>query len=370
MRGNQTNNEYRTEVALILTSLNRPREDKAWNYLRPPPHIAPFISMKPLPSSSYPVIHECVVLDGHKGKMKSNSDDPPNSYYTSDLFIAHPTIHNAWKFVGRLDDRITLTNGEKVLPLAIEGRIVQEACVKDAVVFGVEREVPGLLLFRTDGENMTEPEFLARVWPAIEDANSRSEAFSQISREMIVVLPIGVECPTTDKGSIKRAQVYLDFADVIDDVYAKLQSSNGAELNLDTAEMEIWIMKTFHALGVVLSDETTDFFGAGVDSLKAIQMRGLIVKNLDMKGSAGSVSSMIVYDCGNAEKLAKRLVEIRDSLTDAEERSDGIADMKEMIEQFSVFTEKKLDYFDNKFQENVVVSKKMDEGTKLADSGF
>ncbi len=69
----------------------------------------------------------------------SNSDDPPNSYHTSDLFVAHATIPNAWKFIGRLDDRITLTTGEKVLPLEIEGCIMQESIVSEAVMFGVER---------------------------------------------------------------------------------------------------------------------------------------------------------------------------------------------------------------------------------------
>ena len=156
-----------TEVALILTSLNRPADDKAWNYLRPPPHVAPYILMRPVDGE----VCECIVLDGHKGKLKSNSDDPPNSWHTNDLFVAHPTIPNAWKFVGRLDDRVTLTNGEKVLPLPIEGRIQQDPLVKEAVVFGVDRPAPGLLLFRAKAaEGLSDEEFVERVWPAIEDA--------------------------------------------------------------------------------------------------------------------------------------------------------------------------------------------------------
>jgi acyl-CoA synthetase (AMP-forming)/AMP-acid ligase II len=131
-------------VGLLFSSLHRPREDKVWDYLRPLAYAVPFIHMKQIDGP----ICECIVLDGHKGKLISNSNDPPNSYYTKDLFIAHPTIPNAWKFVGRLDDRITLTNGEKVLPLPIEGRIQQDPLVKDAVVFGIDRPVPGLLLFR------------------------------------------------------------------------------------------------------------------------------------------------------------------------------------------------------------------------------
>ena len=329
---NLANEINSTEVALILTSLNRPRDDRAWNYLRPPPHVAPFIQMKPVDGA----ICECVVLDGHKGKMMSNSNDPPNSFHTKDLFIAHPTIPNAWKFVGRLDDRVTLTNGEKVLPLPIEGRIQQDAFVKEAVVFGVDRPVPGLLLFRAkSAEGLSDEEFLDNVWPAIEDANSRAEGFSQISREMIAVIPENIDCPTTDKSSIKRAQVYRDFASVIDDIYARLENSAGGSLKMTIPELENWIFESFAQLGIRLEDAKTDFFSAGVDSLKAIQMRGLIIKNLDLGGNVSKCTSMIVYDCGNTEKLANALFAIRTG--DGEKVEDEAAAMTDLIEQYSKF---------------------------------
>jgi len=158
---------------------------------------------------------ECVVLDGHRGKSISNSDEPPNSFHTSDLFIAHPSIPKAWKFIGRSDDRVTLLNGEKVLPLPIEGRIVQDSLIKEAVVFGVDRPVPGLLLFRADTEeaaNLSEEEFLDHVWPSIEDANKKTEAFSQIGRNMVVVVAHDKTFPETDKSTVKRGRVRLTIA--------------------------------------------------------------------------------------------------------------------------------------------------------------
>jgi acyl-CoA synthetase (AMP-forming)/AMP-acid ligase II len=153
-------------------------------------------------------ICECIVLDGHRAKELSNSNSPPNSFHTSDLFIAHPTIPNAWKFLGRSDDRVTLLNGEKVLPLPIEGVIVQHPLVKEVVVFGVDRPVPGLLLFRSlESGDMADEEVLEKVWPIIVEANTRAEAFSQITREMVVVLGEQVHIPSTDKSTFKRAQV-------------------------------------------------------------------------------------------------------------------------------------------------------------------
>ena len=164
--------------------------------------------MKPVSEGS--AVCECIVLDGHRGKSISNSNDPPNSFHTSDLFIAHPSIPNSWKFLGRADDRVTLLNGEKVLPLPIEGRIMQDALVKEAVVFGVDREIPGLLVFKADTDDaniLSYDEYIDRVWPSIRDANTYAERFSQIGRDMIIVLGPDVEYPCTDKSTIKRAQV-------------------------------------------------------------------------------------------------------------------------------------------------------------------
>lgn len=322
-----------TEVAQILNSLNRPRSDTAWNYLRPPPHIKPFLLFRPVSGTAY----ECIVLDGHKGKQISNSDDPPSSYHTSDLFEKHPTIPDAWKFIGRMDDRITLTTGEKVLPLAMEGRIMRDEIVREAVMFGIEREVPGVLIFRAKGVELSKAEFLDRVWPAIEDANSHAEGFSQVSRDMVIVMPEDAECPVTDKASVKRAQVYRDFANVIDAAYATLESLQEGDLKLEVDEMESFIIRLVQGLGVRLEDESSNFFEEGVDSLKAIQLRQLLIRGLDLGGKATAVPSMVVYDCGNAAKLARRLVGIRDGDVRDEEEGDEIAEMQDLIDRFSVF---------------------------------
>jgi thioester reductase-like protein len=280
-------------------------------------------------------IHECIVLDGLKTKAVTNSDDPPNSFHTSDLFIAHPIIPNAWKFVGRSDDRVTLLNGEKVLPLPIEGAIVQDLLVREAVVCGIDRIVPGLLLFRSNmADGLTDGEFLDRVWPTIEKANKNSEAFSQISREMIAVIPSNVDCPSTDKASIKRAQVYREFASVIGEMYDGLETGGtNDKLKLNVKGLEEWILSSFEELGISIAGTTSDFFAAGVDSLKAIQMRGLIVKALDLQNHSEKLPSMIVYDCGNACKLAVFLHNPQDhSIT---KNDDPLKIMAGMIETYS-----------------------------------
>ena len=180
-----------------------------------------------------------------------------------------------------------MLNGEKVLPLPIEDRIRQHALVKEAVMFGIDRPLPGLLLFRSkNAEHLSDEEFLNEVWPVVQEANSRAEGFSYISKEMVIVFGDDVDCPSTDKSSIKRAQasspthpgklsnsikIYREFAIIIEESYAKLESTaNGLLLQLSTEELEAWIIEQLQALDVNIPDSEADLFASGVDSLKAI----------------------------------------------------------------------------------------------------
>lgn len=64
---------------------------------------------------------------------------------------------------------------------------------------------------------------------------------------------------------------------------------------LESPELETWLISRFAELGVKI-DAQSDFFAAGVDSLRAIQMRGIIVRHLDLGGKGVKLSSMVVYD--------------------------------------------------------------------------
>jgi hypothetical protein len=77
--------------------------------------------MKPI-SETEP-LYECVYLAGYPALTTSNLDDPPGSFYSKDVFAPYPTILGRWKYISRLDDRVTLVNSEKVLPLSMEGYV-------------------------------------------------------------------------------------------------------------------------------------------------------------------------------------------------------------------------------------------------------
>lgn len=323
-----------TEMGSLGTSFNRELGDDSWDYIRMPPPVAKHIYMKPLGDGTY----ECVFLHGLPALVVSNSNDPPKSFHSKDIFLKHPKME-AWKHIGRLDDRLTLINGEKVLPVPMEGRIRQDPLIKECCVFGTGKSIPGVFVFRNDdSQNLTDAEFIDAIWPTIQKANAHAESFAQISKETIVSVSADVDYAKTDKMSIKRAQIYRQFSKEMEAMYERLEYAGTGMLKLDVSELEEWLVQTFkEALSVQLASNEDDFFAAGVNSLQAIQMRGLIMKDLDLGGNSRKVSPNIVFDTGNVTRLAKHLYALRLNETIREDEGDEIHEMEAMIEKYSTF---------------------------------
>ena len=282
---------------------------------------------------------EFVYLKDYPGRLISNSDEPPDSFHSKDIFMPHRSIPNAWKYLGRLDDRVTLTNGEKVLPLPIEGSIRQHEMVREAVVFGIGRVVPGLLVFRSQAaQDLGDREFIDIIWPTVNGANRLAEEFSRIGSDMIVPMPFAVSIPSTDKGSIIRAQVYNVFEKDIEQAYVRTEQSQEGTMVLDGAELEKYLLKMGQQIiGPQLSDPRDDLFALGMNSLQAIQMRGAILRNLYLGGNGSKLSQNVVFENGNIVNLAKHLEDVRSSRRAAKEKP--IAMMDNLISELSVFDE-------------------------------
>ncbi|EPE06928.1 nrps-like enzyme [Ophiostoma piceae UAMH 11346] len=298
-----------SEVGHVGDSIGRePGQGESWAYMRPYANIREHILFKHVDGDKY----ETVYLKSHPALLMSNSNDPPGSYYSKDLFTPHPTIPDAWKYTARQDDRLTLITGEKILPLAMEGAVREHPLVNDALMFGNDRALPGMLVFRAKGAAaMTEDEFLNAIWPSVEQANSIADEFARITRETVASIAYGVEYPVTDKSNIIRAAAYALFAAQIDAIYARLDGSSSADSSsslkpdgpLDEAKLTAFIIDVFKTqTGIELPTAQSDFFASGVDSLRAIQARRIFQETLGFGGF--KLPTNVVYDSRNAANLA------------------------------------------------------------------
>ena len=322
-----------SECGFIGASIGRPADDKAWNYLRPPPPLMKNIYPKPISDDTF----EFVFLENHPGRIVSNSDNPPKSFHSRDIFTPHKTITGAWKYLGRLDDRVTLMNGEKVLPLPIEGSVRRHELVREAVVFGIGRTIPGLLVFRSQtAKDLDDKHYIDKIWPIVEAANRIAEGFSQIGVDMIVPMPAGMPVPSTDKRSIIRAQVYNVFEKEIEDAYVRLEQRQEGTMIMDGAELETHLLKmSQQILGQQRFDPGDDLFALGMNSLQAIQMRGSILRDLYLGGNGRKLSQNIVFEKGNIADLARYIEDLRASRDVVKEKP--IAMMEDLISEFSAF---------------------------------
>ncbi|KAL4922880.1 hypothetical protein BDW62DRAFT_207531 [Aspergillus aurantiobrunneus] len=301
-----------TETGQLLTSM-RPRDDKRWDWLRPSEAVKNFLRME----ERYPGVYESVVLDGWPSKVMSNR--PDGAYATKDLFLKHPKME-AYKYYSRLDDTITLVNGEKVIPLDLEGRVRQLSFVADALAFGVAKSNIGLAVIRApDAATMTDEQIVDAIWPAVEEAHETLPAYGQLSKNMVRVLAADTPYTRTDKGTVIRQAFYRDFSDLIEASYEAEDAMTGTLL-LSEEELKAFLRNELSSIVPAkgqddLTDDA-DFFSLGMDSLQATQLRSVLVKSLDTKGQKLGLN--VVFEHPSVGSLARYLYSLSSGASEAE----------------------------------------------------
>ena len=308
----------------------RPPGDKAWNYVRIPEAFKAYITFE----LRSPGIYELVALNGLPSKVASNR--PDGSYATKDLFTPHPTVPNAWKYFARMDDTITLINGEKVTPIAFEQSIRDNKYVTEAVLFGSERACVGMMIIPSTAANGLSTDEIERLLtPVLAKANKSAPSYAQLSLDMVRILPVGTEYPRTDKGTVIRAAFYRSFESQIEEIYETAEVSTG-QLCLSEHELRRFIRQSLKDIipsstPDILDD--TDLFSIGVDSLQAIQLRSLISKKIQTNGD--KLGSNIVFDFPSINSLARELYRLRTG--GAADTESHIGMMEKLISKYSKF---------------------------------
>ncbi|GHJ89085.1 hypothetical protein NliqN6_5487 [Naganishia liquefaciens] len=294
-----------TETGAIFNSRRDYTKDKEWNWLRNEGPIADYIRLEPQGSRTF----ELIVMDGWPAKIMSNQ--PDGSYATKDLFLQHDSRPNLFKYIGRLDDTLTQTLGEKTNPVPIENTIRGNSpLIQECIVFGDGRPQVGCLILPSEqaADLAKDREaYIKAIWPVVSDANERSPSHSSILPDMIEILPVGTDIPVATKLSILRPACYKKFADIIDSVYERYESGSSQVKREITSqeEMEAYLHETI--AGAIRSKgsdltATTDLFAYGVDSLQAMKIRNVISKSLELGNKP--LGQNVVYEHPSVRELA------------------------------------------------------------------
>ncbi|KAG2030449.1 hypothetical protein BDR03DRAFT_878261, partial [Suillus americanus] len=221
-----------TEIGILSYSIRSPVDQKFWEWLRFGPNSK--IRWDPQGDDTY----ECQVLTTPTHQVSVENLPDVKGYATSDLFIKHPTIEGLWKIVGRIDDVLVLSSGEKTVPAPMESTICANPYVNGAVLFGRGRNQVGILIepqagceFDVDDEKQL-GEFRNRVWPDVEEANNEAPAFSRIFKEMILVTRTDKPMLRAEKGTVNKKATVKLYEEEIDALYETVEGSAKAGIDV------------------------------------------------------------------------------------------------------------------------------------------
>ncbi|EPQ30075.1 uncharacterized protein PFL1_02192 [Pseudozyma flocculosa PF-1] len=313
-----------TEVGQLMTSFRDFDSDPDWDFVRLNPAFRPYAAFEGVGADGG-APYELIVKPGWHAMTKTNR--PDGSYATSDLFEPHPSIPDAYRFVGRSDDTLVHYNGEKTNPVPIELAIRSSPLVADCLVFGAGRAQAGVLIIPSPAahrEGQTELELRDSMLDAVAVANAEAPSHSRIVPEMIKVLPFGSKFTSADKGSLIRAKATQAFAAEIDQVYQDYDT--GRVLGVDDSD-KVALESEQQALEIVAevvgidgAAPGDDLIALGLDSLGATRVRNTLQARLQLPAQLGT---NVVFENPTIAKLAHHVFALATN-----QQIDGGADVQ------------------------------------------
>lgn len=206
----------------------------------------------------------------------------------SDLYERHPDPAKPflYRYKGRKDDVIVLSNGEKVSPALMEATLNSSPLVRGAMVVGRGRFQPAVLLDLVDDPPRTargRHELVDQLIPFIAEANSHAPAHGQLDRYHVLFADPQRPVQYLGQGKIQRLRTYALYEEDIERLYrsveepeelAGLDGDPITPLDLSSkygaGEWLRALMAEVTGLNITAGD--ADIFEAGVDSLQVIKM--------------------------------------------------------------------------------------------------
>lgn len=244
---------------------------------------------------------------------------------TKDLFRPHPSKPNLWKFHGRTDDIIVLSNGEKFNPNPSEAIISGNPLLSGVLIIGQGRFQAALLVEPQDS-GMPKDVLIEKIWPTIEQANLQAPGHARIIRSMIAVANADQSFERASKGTIIRKMTAEKFAPEVDALYSNdIESLKNGPILLapdETKSIREFVRSCINLSFSTFSledhnNDDDDLFVLGLDSLKTVEITAML--NAGLKASDTSwLSSQTLYANPTVQKLTKK---IHDQLHPREESS-------------------------------------------------
>lgn len=272
---------------------------------------------------------------------------------TKDLYVRHPDKPDHWRCIGRNDDVLVLSNGEKLNPVDTEGRIANtHPLVTGALVVGQGRFAPGLLL-EIRGLDASDPKQRSRlieeIWPIVEQANRHAPGHGRLSKELIILTTPDKLFLRTPKLSIRRKPTIDLYADEIARMYDRYEESierTHHDLPPSADLSTVGHVKAF--ISMCIASETgwdhqphanEDFFSLGMDSLHVVRIARAIKAALAEQGLPQAFDVRTLYQNPSIESLSQTVYERIHSEggVNVEQSVDQVSGIDALVEEYSHF---------------------------------
>jgi nucleoside-diphosphate-sugar epimerase len=241
-----------------------------------------------------------------------------SEWRTQDLFERHPTKPGLWRYTGRIDDMLVLSNGEKLNPVSFEKSVEGHPWVRGALIIGSGRFQAGLIIEpQTDQVLVDSEAFIEQVWPWIEKANAQYPAHARVWHSMITMAAPEKPFKRAPKGSVMRQASYQLYEAEIDELYAKQKlSDNFDDVEIDN-RADIIMVKTLvrkafrftlHPYREDPADDA-DIFLLGVDSLQVLQLSNVLTRAFRKKPHCSDICPpRMIYKNPSIDRLSRAIM--------------------------------------------------------------
>ncbi|KZT73709.1 acetyl-CoA synthetase-like protein [Daedalea quercina L-15889] len=255
-----------------------------WEYFR----FASYVNVKlePYGNDEYEAIF--VANEFLRPNKLNTKIDEVDAYSTSDLVAPHPTKKGLYKIVGRTDDQIMHSTGEKTNPGPLETMMNQDQHVQACVMFGRGQFQAGILVepkpeYSFDSSDEAKvAEFRNKIWPTILKMNAFAPQHSRLFKEMILVANPSKPFSWTAKRTVRRGAVTKDYENEInalyDSVEASSQSSVTPPASWDIASASDFVRRVAAQVMNRTVPDDDDLFQHGCDSLQATYIRNTLLR--------------------------------------------------------------------------------------------
>ncbi|KAI0111253.1 acetyl-CoA synthetase-like protein [Nemania sp. FL0031] len=268
-------------------------------------------------------LHELVIVHGgpelapYQGVFYAFPDR--TEWSMNDLYDRHPEKPFLWRYRGRKDDVIVLSNGEKIAPALMEAALASCPLVRGAMVVGRGRFHPMALVDLNKEVEIERDrrEILAQLGPFIEAANTHAPAHAQLDRQHVIFADPRRPIHYLGQGKIQRRRTYEVYEEDIETAYRGVEETDAAspcELHFAGHEEAVaWLRQLVVSVGGADLAEEDDFFRAGIDSLQVMRLAREIP----------GVSATDIYRHHTLHALAAFLTRKRRDSSSESESDDG-----------------------------------------------